>query len=437
MFPDIRKVVFRCYCYHKPRSKCVVFFNERNFSRQVFKNQYVQQFIKNLNTKFIAFGELFVKQCNAVATQRLRRSFQIIATYKRLYGENSLKKMIAELGSSLLKHCEKKKLFFICSATFFKWENARISDEELNGLVDDMVEIQHIEEDEKHPVDLKGYLQCWEQVIDKDHFKVWRKPIPNSYLYEYKVYGTFYDVTPKCFLDIQIDLDYRKQWDNRVIKLDIIDKDDETNTEVVQWITHFPYPMYSREYVYSRRYQIDKNRNVMVLSSHAIEHPKCPVDSAHVRVHVYTSSMVIKPHKQFDDNGFDYVMTYSDDPQATYPSFCYSWLAKTGVPRFVDELHEAAKTLAAKRQLEEAAKTLAERRQGEEAEKTITENRLQNSTIIKQDNVSSDAGKKENSATESSTSSGTKRPSMSQDSMKNESKNKQSFTTESSSRHYY
>jgi hypothetical protein len=54
------------------------------------------------------------------------------------------------------------------------------------SLVEDMVEIQHIEEDEKHPVDLKGYFKCWEQIIDKDHFKVWRKPIPNTYLYEYK-----------------------------------------------------------------------------------------------------------------------------------------------------------------------------------------------------------------------------------------------------------
>ena len=49
-----------------------------------------------------------------------------------------------------------------------------------------MNEIQHIEADAKHPVDTKGYLKSWEKVIDKDHFKVWRKPIPDSYLYEYK-----------------------------------------------------------------------------------------------------------------------------------------------------------------------------------------------------------------------------------------------------------
>ncbi|CAG2216049.1 Heat shock 70 kDa protein 12B [Mytilus edulis] len=49
-------------------------------------------------------------------------------------------------------------------------------------------------------------------------------------------------------------------------------------------------------------------------------------------------------------DGLDYVMTYTDDPQASYTSFCYSWLAKTGVPRFMDELHSAAKNLENKRQ---------------------------------------------------------------------------------------
>ena len=352
MFPDcIRNVVVRCFCFHKPKTKTIAYFNQRNFSKQqmIYETRFVKDFIKKFNTKCVALGEVFAKQCHAVATQRLRRSFQILATYRRLYGEHTLKRLLDELGSSLLKHCERKRLFFLCGAALFKWENERISDNELDSLVEDMVEIQHIEEDEKHPVDLKGYFKCWEQIIDKDHFKVWRKPIPNTYLYEYKVYGTFYDVTPRCFLEVQIDLEYRKQWDKRVIKLDVIDNDEKTNTEVVQWITHFPYPMYSREYLYKRRYQIDPEKNIMVFCSHAVEHPKCPVDNGHVRVHLYSSAMVIKPHKKFDDNGFDYVMTYYDDPQSNYPSFCYSWLAKTGVPMFVDELHDAAKNLGKKR----------------------------------------------------------------------------------------
>jgi len=29
-------------------------------------------------------------------------------------------------------------------------------------------------------------LNNWEQLINKNHLTVWRKPVPNSYLYEYK-----------------------------------------------------------------------------------------------------------------------------------------------------------------------------------------------------------------------------------------------------------
>ena len=38
----------------------------------------------------------------------------------------------------------------------------------------------------------------------------------------------------------QIDFDFRKSWDNLIVKLDVIDKDPISGTEVVQWITHFP-----------------------------------------------------------------------------------------------------------------------------------------------------------------------------------------------------
>lgn len=347
MIPDIRRVVFKCVCQQRTKPFNSVLLHQRQLCKQSFfeKNQSVVKWFKDINKKLQTISDLFLRQCNVVAAQRLRRSFLIMAVYRRLYGVNTLKSFCSELGSSLLKHCKSKSLVLLCSVPLFKWEQERISDNELKSLVDDMKEVEHIEKDFKQPTDDKGYMKSWEQVIDKDHFKVWRKPLPDTSLYQYKVYGTFYDVTPKCFLAVQVDLDYRKQWDPRVIKLDVVDRDDQTNTEVVQWITHFPYPMYSREYVYTRRYKVDYDNNVMVLSSHAVDHPKCPVEKDHVRVHLYSSSMVIRPHKQFEDDGFDYVMTYYDDPQASYTSFCYSWLAKTGVPRFVDELHEAAKNM--------------------------------------------------------------------------------------------
>ncbi len=100
--------------------------------------------------------------------------------------------------------------------------------------------------------------------------------------------------------------------------------------------------MNTRDYVYLRRSRIDVNQNVMVLVSKSIEHPLLPETSEHVRVYDYSSQMVIKPHKTFDDCGFDYMLTYFDNPRAAFPSPAYNWMASSGVPDFVEKLHLAA-----------------------------------------------------------------------------------------------
>lgn len=38
----------------------------------------------------------------------------------------------------------------------------------------------------------------------------------------------------------QLDTEYRKKWDSLVIKLEVVDRDSNTGSEVVHWATHFP-----------------------------------------------------------------------------------------------------------------------------------------------------------------------------------------------------
>ncbi|XP_021230500.1 stAR-related lipid transfer protein 7, mitochondrial isoform X2 [Numida meleagris] len=184
--------------------------------------------------------------------------------------------------------------------------------------------------------------QPWELVMDKKHFKLWRRPIEGTHLYQYRVFGTYTDVTPRQFFNVQLDTEYRKKWDSLVIKLDVIERDAATGSEVIHWVTHFPYPMYSRDYVYVRRYRVDQENNLMVLVSRAVEHPGVPEHPDYVRVRTYTSQMVIRPHKTFDENGFDYLLTYSDNPQTVFPRYCVSWMVSSGMPDFLEKLHAAA-----------------------------------------------------------------------------------------------
>ncbi len=54
------------------------------------------------------------------------------------------------------------------------------------------------------------------------------------------VYGSFYDIPARAFFNIQVDLDYRKQWDHLIIQVDVIEKDRDSGCEVIRWISHFP-----------------------------------------------------------------------------------------------------------------------------------------------------------------------------------------------------
>jgi len=186
----------------------------------------------------------------------------------------------------------------------------------------------------------------WELLINRPDFRMWRRPIPNhSYLCEYKCAGTYRDISSAAFFIAQMDLQYRKEWDDLVISLDVVDRDARTGSEIVRWVTHFPYPMYPREYVYVRRACVDSDRKMMVLVSKAVEHPRCPVSQKEVRVSMYSSQMVIRPHGDFDKLGLDYVMTYYDDPLSPFPTPAYKWMVKYGVPGFVDKVYRAAKAL--------------------------------------------------------------------------------------------
>ncbi|XP_054717988.1 stAR-related lipid transfer protein 7, mitochondrial-like [Uloborus diversus] len=322
------------------------------------------------NERLILLGELFTTQCNFIASQRVRRMSQIWNLYSHLYTENSFREIVSQFAKNF--RSQKRPFSLLLGAAFFSWEKEKITDEEIQNfsmmdlcLLDEMhtsqggstlciYELDRYRSSDDHPTkpisgqNLVNKLvnEGWEAVIQKECVQVWRKAFPNSYLYEYKIMGTFYDVPARTFFSVQTDIEYRKEWDKLVIKLDVIDKEKtEGGCEVMHWVMHYPFPMYSREYVYIRRAVISPETNTMVLVSRAVEHPSCPVNNKYVRVTKYSSRMVIRPHRTYDENGFDYVLTYFDDPQAAFPAPAYNWMASSGVPDFVEKLHAAAQNL--------------------------------------------------------------------------------------------
>ncbi|CAL8281563.1 stAR-related lipid transfer protein 7, mitochondrial [Gadus morhua] len=286
---------------------------------------------------------LFANHCSFVTGQRLRRAYQIGELYSNLYSERTRWTLVGNIWRRFQNKQAPVGRLVAALAGVFMWENEKIEDEEITRCGLELRSLDSMKRRNSLPVEEAGEVEAgWESVVEKKEFKVWKRPIPDSHLYEYRVLASYNDVTPRQFFNVQLDTEYRKTWDALVIKLEVVDRDANTGSEVVHWATHFPYPMYSRDYVYVRRYDVDWENNLMILVSRAVAHPRAPETQQFVRVHSYQSKMVIRPHKSFDENGFDYLLTYSDDPQTVFPRYCVSWMVSSGMPDFLDKLHTAA-----------------------------------------------------------------------------------------------
>nr|XP_026691533.1 stAR-related lipid transfer protein 7, mitochondrial [Ciona intestinalis] len=244
----------------------------------------------------------------------------------------------------------KRPVYFIAGAACsFSWDKNGITDAELDEHVNELYMLK------QDPVDNQSCVNAneqefntpsyWEMILDKPDIKIWRLPYKDTEFMQYKVFGRFKDVTARQFFTIQVDDIYRKKWDDHVLSINVLESNPKNGEKVVQWVSHFPYPFNPREYVYVRRAKIYKDINVLVILSRSTEHNKCPKNNKYVRVPLYISDMVIKPHKTMDDPGLDFLLTYCDNPQTSIPSSLSSWVITSGIPEYVEKLHTAAKNL--------------------------------------------------------------------------------------------
>ncbi|CAD5121746.1 DgyrCDS10223 [Dimorphilus gyrociliatus] len=308
----------------------------------------IKRFAVRLNDRLKILTQLFAIQCNFIAAQRIRRTFQMVNLYYNLgYNSSHFKNFFQLCASSFYKSRRVPRLFAALGASvLFNWDEQKINDDEIESCAGEIAifnKMQDNAESNKEMTLNEFTNEKWETIITAKNLLVYRRPLENSYLYEYKVFGSFFDVSARAFFSVQADLGYRKEWDKLVVDLDVVDRNDD-GSEVVHWVTHFPYPMYRRDYLYIRKSVVDPHRKLMIMVSRATDHPKKPITDEYVRVSTYRSEMCIKPHTNFDDNGFDYILTYYDDPKGNFPSAAYRWMASKGVPDFVEKLHKAALT---------------------------------------------------------------------------------------------
>ncbi|EDV33158.1 uncharacterized protein Dana_GF23133 [Drosophila ananassae] len=190
----------------------------------------------------------------------------------------------------------------------------------------------------------------WEPYFSKNEFSIWRREERSS-LYSYKVYARFDDITADDFLHVQTDLDYRRQWDDTALRLELISEDPVpgSNSHLIYWEMQWPRLFANRDYVYCRRYVKDDNKKLIFICNRAAKHNTYPALSGKVRVTDYWSLMVIKPFRGFHEPGLHFVLTYYDDPGVPIPQNIKSWVTQKQMPEFLTKMYVATKNYACSR----------------------------------------------------------------------------------------
>eukprot|EP00112_Aurelia_sp_Birch-Aquarium-sp1_P017680 Seg4124.3 transcript_id=Seg4124.3/GoldUCD/mRNA.D3Y31 product="StAR-related lipid transfer protein 7 mitochondrial" protein_id=Seg4124.3/GoldUCD/D3Y31 len=230
----------------------------------------------------------------------------------------------------------------------YAWTNERIREQELQSLMALLPAFKTKSSTHKNSTDHyedESSNADWNLFMKFKDYNVWRQKIGNGGKYMYKIHGSYDDVCAKSFYQTQIDDSYRRIWDSYALGIDVVENDPLSECEIVRWTTKCPYPMKSREYLFLRSSKIYDKEQIAVVLSRSTEHPEWPESDDYVRCGSYDSKMAIKPHKNFEENGMEFVLIYSDDPQTVLPTYVLDMLATSGITEMMTRLRQAAKDL--------------------------------------------------------------------------------------------
>lgn len=95
-----------------------------------------------------------------------------------------------------------------------------------------------------------------------------------------------------------------------MITLNQLSNDEETDSQIINWVVQFPYPMYARQYIYRRCRFINNEKKSIVVVSKALDIDEYPDSEEYIRVTKYASKLVVKAHTELDKVIFLYIFKY-------------------------------------------------------------------------------------------------------------------------------
>ncbi|KYB29415.1 stAR-related lipid transfer protein 7, mitochondrial isoform X1 [Tribolium castaneum] len=305
---------------------------------------------------------VWAHQFECVMAHRLRRGQQMFCLYSKLWEERALREFLRQMRQRI---GVKSRDFLVAAlgVAAYDWSSNRIPESEIRRHSKELEYVYKLKEKTLCNKCIKNSRICqcqkpsdsiekpklasyddWKLFIEKNDLVVWRR-LHSSGNYEYKVYGSYADVSAEDFLNVQIDIDYRRQWDNTAVVLNIVeaDPDPHSHSDIIYWEMQWPTLFANRDYVFNRRYLVDYKAKTLFLVSKSTKHPSCPKQQTKYRIEDYWSYMVIRPYTELNKPGIEFSLTYFDNPGVNIPASVTTWVAMKAMPDFLERLREASR----------------------------------------------------------------------------------------------
>lgn len=214
---------------------------------------------------------LWTRQCEFILAHRIRRGHQMFTLYSKLWTECAIKAMLKRIRQQFMRHSRSLVLSTTAGISLFNWDENKINDEKVLEHVNELDKVRVLcknqitcpECQNRILIDCKitniVYCECeglphsvkekfyknpipkseWEPFIERKDMIVWRKECEAG-KYCYKMYGSYANITADDYLDVQVNVAYRKKWDESVVDLKIIENDPESHSQIVYWEMKWP-----------------------------------------------------------------------------------------------------------------------------------------------------------------------------------------------------
>jgi len=181
-------------------------------------------------------------------------------------------------------------------------------------------------------------MQGWTQKFENDTTKVWTKPpdpASGSKLNMIKLCVEYPNVLPKTLYNALHDADYRKSWDDNMIKGYNICRLN-SNNDIGYYSAKFPFPMSNRDFCNMRAWIELGPRGGYIIRNHSVPHPSCPEQKGFVRGRSIISGYYIQPSKRHSGTTMWWLTQM--DPGGALPSWAINTATTSAAPGIMANL---------------------------------------------------------------------------------------------------